>query len=85
MADQSDLLRRVDAALDTIRPHLAVDGGNIEIVEVDASNCLHVKWIGACVNCSMSMMTMRAGVEDAVLKRVPEITSIKAVNGVKAA
>jgi Fe-S cluster biogenesis protein NfuA len=81
MADQADLYARVDAALDTVRPHLAVDGGNIEIVEIDADNNLHVKWLGACSNCSMSVMTMRAGVEDAVLKRVPEINSIKAVNG----
>lgn len=80
MTDHSELLTRIDAALDTVRPHLAVDGGNIEIVKVEA-DCLHVKWLGACSNCSMSIMTMRAGVEDAVLKRVPEIKSIKAVNG----
>ena len=83
MADQSNLLTRIDAALDTVRPHLAVDGGNIEIVKVE-DGCLHVKWLGACSNCSMSIMTMRAGVEDAVMKRVPEIKSIKAVNGMNA-
>jgi len=81
MPDQSDLISRIDAALDTVRPHLAVDGGNIEVVKVEGE-CLHVKWLGACSNCSMSIMTMRAGVEDAVMKRVPEIKSIKAVNGI---
>ena len=78
----ADLRTRVDAALDTVRPHLAVDGGDIEIVEIDDEMRLHVRWIGACSNCSMSMMTMRAGVEEAVLNRVPEIASIHPVNGV---
>ena len=79
---QADLHQRVDAALDAVRPHLAVDGGNIEIVEIDDDMRLHVRWIGACSNCSMSAMTMRAGVEEAVLNRVPEIKSIQPVNGV---
>ncbi len=76
------LITRIDAALDAVRPHLAVDGGNIEIVEVDDNMQLHIRWLGSCSNCSMSMMTMRAGVEQAVLNRVPEITGISAVNGI---
>lgn len=76
-----DLLQRVEHALDVVRPHLAVDGGNIEIVEIDETMLLHVRWLGACSHCSMSIMTMRAGVEEAVLNRVPEITGILAVNG----
>ena len=81
MASNSDLIRQVDAALDAVRPHLAVDGGNIEVVEITDDMQLHIRWLGACSNCSMSMMTMRAGVEEAVLNRVPEIKGIKAVNG----
>lgn len=81
MKDASDLLKRVNTALDVVRPHLAVDGGNIEIVEITDDMQLHVRWLGACSNCSMSMMTMRAGVEEAVLGRVPEIKGIHAVNG----
>ena len=76
-----ELLERVEHALDKVRPHLAVDGGNIEIVGVDDEMRLHVRWLGACSNCSMSVMTMRAGVEEAVLQTVPEITGIQAVNG----
>ena len=76
-----DLMRRVEAALDTVRPHLAVDGGNIEVVELGDDGQLVVRWLGACSNCSMSTMTMRAGVESAVLNRVPEVTGIRAVNG----
>ncbi len=76
-----DLRQRVETALDVVRPHLAVDGGNIEIVEIDEDMRLHVRWLGACSHCSMSIMTMRAGVEEAVLNRVPEIKGILAVNG----
>lgn len=76
------LYKRIDAALDAVRPHLAVDGGNIEIVEVDDEMQLHVRWLGSCSSCSMSTMTMRAGVEQAVLHRVPEIKGIRAVNGI---
>ncbi len=76
-----DLRQRVETALDVVRPHLAVDGGNIEIVEIDDDMRLHVRWLGACSHCSMSVMTMRAGVEEAVLNRVPEIKGILAVNG----
>ena len=81
MTATPDLLQRVDSALDVVRPHLAVDGGNIEIVEITDDMQLHVRWLGACSNCSMSLMTMRAGVEEAVLGRVPEIKGIHAVNG----
>ena len=76
-----ELLRRVELALDKVRPHLAVDGGNIEVVALDEDMRLHVRWLGACSNCSMSVMTMRAGVEEAVLQTVPEIKGIAAVNG----
>ena len=83
MSDTSTLRARVEAALDAVRPHLAVDGGNIEVVEIDADRNLKVKWIGACSHCSMSAMTMRAGIEEAVHNRVPEIKKIEAVNGVE--
>ena len=76
-----ELLQRVETALDKVRPHLAVDGGNIEVVGVDDDMQLHVRWLGACSHCSMSVMTMRAGVEEAVLTTVPEIKGIQAVNG----
>ena len=81
MAFHAELLQRADQALDLVRPHLAVDGGNIEVVEIDEDMRLLVRWIGACSNCSMSAMTMRAGVEEAVLQKVPEIKGIRAVNG----
>ncbi|MBK7343328.1 MAG: NifU family protein [Saprospiraceae bacterium] len=75
------LYQRVDQALDDIRPHLQGDGGNIEIVEITEQHELRIRWMGTCESCNMSTMTMRAGVEQAVRAKVPEIIRVVAVNG----
>lgn len=80
--EKNTLFAKVDAALDTIRPHLAVDGGNIEVVDITADMTVMIKWLGNCQFCSMSIMTMKAGVEQAIKSHVPSIKNIEAVNGV---
>ena len=80
---ENQLRARVDKALDSIRPHLAVDGGDVEIVEVTDDMCLKIKWLGNCENCFMSVMTMKAGIEQVVKAQVPEILSVEAINGVE--
>jgi Fe-S cluster biogenesis protein NfuA len=75
------LLERVDQALTGIRPHLAADGGNIEVVDITDDMCVLVKWIGTCETCSMSAMTMKAGIEFTIKSAIPEIKSVQAVNG----
>jgi len=75
------LLLRVDQALDEIRPHLQMDGGDIEVVEITADLEVRVRWKGNCESCNMSFMTMRAGVEQAIRNKVPEISGVVAVNG----
>ena len=77
----NNLKERVDAALETIRPHLEVDGGNIEVVEITKDHTVKIKWLGNCEFCSMSTMTLKAGVEQAIKSKVPEIKAIEAVNG----
>ncbi|MGB4839869.1 MAG: NifU family protein [Saprospiraceae bacterium] len=81
LTDTSDMFTRVNHALDDIRPHLAVDGGNIELVEVTEDFIVRIRWMGNCEHCSMSGMTMRAGVEQAIKSRLPEIKSVEAING----
>ena len=78
----SSLLPRIEAALDTIRPYLQADGGNVRVLEVTPAGVLRLELEGACGTCPMSPMTLRAGVEDAVRRAVPEITAVEAVNGV---
>ena len=76
------IYNKIDKALDTIRPHLEIDGGNIEIVNISEDLQVEIKWLGNCEFCSMSAMTMKAGVEQAIKSMVPEVTSVIAVNGV---
>ena len=80
--EKQSLLDRVDKALDDVRPHLKVDGGNVEVVDITDDMILQVKWLGSCQSCSMSAMTMRAGIEQTVKGQVPEIASVEAINGI---
>jgi Fe-S cluster biogenesis protein NfuA len=79
-SEKEQLLQAIDSALDAVRPHLAVDGGNVEVVDVTEEGIVQVKWLGNCQNCNMSIFTMRAGVEQAIRSRVPEIAGVEAVN-----
>ena len=81
--DKQELLNQIDEALNDIRPHLQVDGGNVEVVEVTSDNIVRIKWLGACESCSMSAMTMRAGIEQAIKGKVPGISGVEAINGVE--
>jgi Fe-S cluster biogenesis protein NfuA len=82
MSDQEKvyLLHQIEMALDDIRPHLAVDGGDVAVVELTDEMTVIVRWLGACENCSMSAMTMKAGVEQVVKARLPQIRSVEAVH-----
>jgi Fe-S cluster biogenesis protein NfuA len=79
--DKNDLFQRVDLALNDVRPHLAVDGGNVELVGITDENIVLIKWTGACEHCSMSVMTLRAGIEQALIGKIPEVAGVEAVNG----
>ena len=71
---------RVQNALETIRPYLKADGGDVELVKVTEEGIVEVKLTGACTNCPMSSMTLRAGVERALIREVPGIRRVEAVN-----
>lgn len=78
-----DLLERVEKAIDTVRPYLEADGGNVKIIEITPENVVRLELTGACSSCSMSSMTMKAGIEDAVKRAVPEITAVVAINAME--
>lgn len=77
---QMSLLDQVEAALDTIRPYLLTDGGNVSIEEITPDNVVKLKLLGSCGSCPMSIMTLKAGIEEAIKKAVPEITGVEAIN-----
>ena len=77
----NDVMReKVEKALQTIRPYLKADGGDVELVQVTPEGIVEVKLTGACSNCPMSQMTLRAGVERALIREVPGIRRVEAVN-----
>jgi Fe-S cluster biogenesis protein NfuA len=71
------LYARIQTALDSIRPYLVADGGNVEITEITSDNVLRLALTGNCQSCNMSAMTFRAGVEEAIRRDVPEITAVE--------
>ncbi|MFK8007474.1 MAG: NifU family protein [Saprospiraceae bacterium] len=82
VTEKSELLERIDAALESVRPHLKVDGGNVEVVGVTEDMQVQIKWMGNCESCNMSTMTLRAGIEEAIRSKIPEIKGVVAMNGV---
>jgi Fe-S cluster biogenesis protein NfuA len=76
----SELIKKVEEALEQIRPYLQADGGNVSLVEITEENIVKVELMGACKSCSMSMMTLKAGIEESIKRSVPEIKSVEAIN-----
>ena len=73
---EKSILKKIEEALEEIRPFLAEDGGNIEFVELTDEWVLKVKFIGACSSCSISDMTLKNGVETILKKALPKIKQV---------
>jgi Fe-S cluster biogenesis protein NfuA len=71
---------RILEALADLRPFLEADGGDISLEEVTTDGIARVRLHGACTNCAMSPMTMKAGVEEAIKRVAPQIKAVEAVN-----
>jgi Fe-S cluster biogenesis protein NfuA len=70
---------RIERALERARPALRLDGGDVRMVRMRGDGILEIQWLGACLSCPMSVMTLRAGIERIVLKDVPEVRRVEAV------
>jgi Fe-S cluster biogenesis protein NfuA len=77
---KDEIIQKIEDALDSIRPYLLADGGNVQVLEITKDNVLRLEFVGNCGNCAMSHMTFKAGVEDAIKRAVPEISVIEVVN-----
>lgn len=75
-----ELIQRVELALDTIRPYLEADGGNVSVEEITPELIVKLKLLGSCGSCPMSIMTLKAGIEEAIKRAVPEIKGVEAIN-----
>jgi Fe-S cluster biogenesis protein NfuA len=75
-----ELAKKIESSLNSIRPYLQADGGNVKINEITPELIVRLEFVGNCGNCSMSTMTFKAGVEAAIKRDVPEVKSIEVVN-----
>lgn len=75
MTDNS-IKEKVAKALDRVRPYLQSDGGDIDLIEVTDDMTVKVKLTGACHGCPYSMQTLKAGVEQAIMREIPEIKRV---------
>lgn len=80
MSDKSELLKQVEIAIDSIRPYLKTDGGDVKVLGISDDNVVEIELLGSCGTCPMSPMTLKNGVEEAVKKSVPQIKSVHAIN-----
>ena len=80
MSTVAELTEKIESSLNSIRPYLKADGGDVKINHITEDNVVQLEFVGACGNCSMSTMTFKAGVEAAIKRDVPEIKSIQVVN-----
>ncbi|MFZ9028092.1 MAG: NifU family protein [Crocinitomicaceae bacterium] len=78
--DKKSIEEKVVSAIEQLRPFLHADGGDMELVEVKDDATVVVKLLGACSDCSMSMMTLKAGLEESVKKAAPEVKEVVAMN-----
>lgn len=71
---------KVLKALEQMRPFLQADSGDVELIEVSKEGIVTVRLTGACRSCPMSVMTLRAGIERALMREVPGIRRVEAVS-----
>lgn len=74
------ILQKVEDALQVIRPYLEADGGDVKILNINEEGIVKLELLGACGSCPMSTMTLKAGVEEAIKRAVPEIIGVEAIN-----
>ncbi|MFP4093292.1 MAG: NifU family protein [Cyclobacteriaceae bacterium] len=80
MEQKENIIKRIENALNDIRPYLATDGGNVKVLDVSDEMVVRLELLGACGSCPMSVMTMKAGIEETIKRQIPEIKDVQAVN-----
>lgn len=80
MKEDQAIREKVEQALGQIRPYLEADGGNVEVLEISDDKVLKLKLVGSCGSCPMSIMTLKAGIEETIMRAVPEISAVEAIN-----
>ncbi|HQY21591.1 MAG TPA: NifU family protein [Ignavibacteria bacterium] len=71
--------KNIEEVLSKIRPYLQKDGGDVELAGIREGGIVEVRLLGSCKDCPLSPMTLRAGIERVLLKKIPEIKRIESV------
>jgi len=80
MENKESTILKINQAIEQMRPFLHADGGDMEFIELTEDAIVKVKLLGACSDCSMSHMTMRAGLEEALKIAAPEVIAVEAID-----
>jgi len=78
MAAETEIFEQVQEVLDKLRPFLLRDGGDCELVDVE-EGIVKLRLLGACGSCPSSTITLKAGIERALLEEVPGIVEVEQV------
>jgi len=76
---EHNLKQPVLKALNSIRPGLEADGGDLEFIRIDENNVVYIRLVGACGGCPMSSITLSQGIERIVKMLVPEVSAVRTV------
>jgi Fe-S cluster biogenesis protein NfuA len=68
---------KINKVLESIRPYLQKDGGDVELVKVDEHGIVELRLLGSCNTCPLKPMTLRAGIERAIMNKVEEVKRIE--------
>lgn len=74
------ILNNIYSAINEVRPYLKADGGDVELVDLLPDNTVKVRLSGACDGCPFSVMTLKAGIEQAIRKKFPDLKELVAVS-----
>ena len=77
----NDFAGRVEQSLETVRPFLRMDSGDVRFLRFRENGTVELQWVGTCLTCPMSAMTLRAGLERVLMRDIPEVQRVEAVAG----
>ena len=75
---EQEMRAQVEEVLDKLRPFLIRDGGDVDLVDIE-DGIVKVRLLGACGSCPSSTITLKAGIERALLEEVPGVKEIEQV------
>ena len=77
--EKARLLEKINITLDSLRPYLQADGGDITVEDITDEKVVKVKFSGTCIDCPFSYQTLKAGIEQAIFREIPDVKEVVSV------